>query len=251
MYIIFIFVYNIICSIQNISEIGNKNTIINKRKYINETETSINISKIILKDKLLSEHLALKKPKITDENKKCYDNYNFVDLDNVHDDCLQYKWNDNLEIENEFFEIMKTETNNEDVKVEQSLFENTNFYDELINTNKLCNYEDYNDHCESFSLKLFDDINIEEDFNLNCKNDNNKVIFERKSKQKLDEIKNQISLDEKYKNGEDKNKIFVIPNDDLKKLIVSADFTNTFDIIFQDLLNIIKRTIEIFNRKKR
>ena len=218
-------VCTIFCSLQKLIENENNINVTNKRKFINEQDITSENNLINKLDESLNEEPIIKKQKLIENNKNYEDNnhlkrYNYLIFEEFTD--INNESNDSLNNINESLII-----NND---VEYRSCDNANNFEKIFSINDVCNNEDFIYYCNQFSLELLDNINY---------NNNNDISRISAHKEKKDE--KDVNLNFTHELNKKNNEIFFnISNDDIKKYANSYYFIKVFDIIFQDLLNILK-----------
>ncbi|EQB60868.1 hypothetical protein NAPIS_ORF01560 [Vairimorpha apis BRL 01] len=232
MNLIIIFVSTIFCTLQKLIEDDYNFTVTNKRKFINEQDTTLENTSINKHDESYNEESFINKQKCTDDQ---LENNNYKDLNYLksHNFSIFEEFNDTDEISNDKFNnINESVIINKDEKFEKCSCDDANNFEKIFNMDDVCNNEDFNYYCSVFSLDLLD--NIDHDNNT----ETNKIsIYKEK------EYRNDITLilNITHKVNDNVNKFFLnISNDDIKRYANSYCFTQIFDIIFQDLLNFLK-----------
>ena len=128
---------------------------------------------------------------------------------------------------------------NRGIEQENFLYNVGNNFDNLLSIDDVCNNEDFIYYCDQFSLEFLDNNNYDNNTDTN-------VISIHKEKK----IGNDTSLNFKitHKLNDKVETIFHnMSNDDITRHINEKNFKNLFDIIFKDLLNILKNLILFLN----
>ena len=235
------YVCTIFCSIQKLMKDEINTTVTNKRKFINEQNTSLKNTSINKHYKSHNEYGIIKKQKIEDvqlEN----NNYNDLSYLKSHNVLIFEDLNDIYEVSydrlntiNESFII------NKDAKSEYYSCDDANNFEKILSIPDVSNNEDFIYYCNQFSLELLDNINHDN-------NDNNGTSIHKEINDGNDTNLN-LNITPKLNNEFVETFFLNILKDDITKYVNSLYFKIIFDIIFQDLLNILKISILFVNIK--
>ncbi|EQB62313.1 hypothetical protein NAPIS_ORF00110 [Vairimorpha apis BRL 01] len=210
------------------------NTVTNKRKIINEQETRDEDNSINKYDKYPNENFIIKKQKLIEDQLENINNY--CDFNNLKSYNLSFfdEFNEIFELSNDKFNS-KNESLIINNDIEYCSFDDANNFDNLLTINDEYNNEDFIYYCNLFSLNLLDNINSDN-------NNNIEVIENIIDNEKLHIFDNDLNLNNTYKINDSNDKFINlnISSDNTKRCASSFYFTEIFDIIFQDLLNILK-----------
>ena len=241
MFIIFVFISKIINSNQEVTTSDNKNIIMNKRKFMYENDTTMDITTLNTNYDFFNEHNNSKKLRFVDESLSITKENNTDGINIIVENHVEnnLNLNDMFDFENESFDIMDNNTNIDDVNLTggKNLEIQQCLDNQILLKNSYINLE--NNICSNqLCSEIIKDVGLEKRDNFN--NDsiqNNLVVFER-----IDV--NEISSSSEKTNKMDDNKCtnlgLKISNDEIIKYSNSVYFTKIFDIIFQDLLIILK-----------
>ena len=217
----------IFCSIQNLMKDENNITVINKRKCINEQDTTLSNNLINTNIEYSNAQLLIKKQKYMDNQLKNNNNY--------EDFNYSKNLNDSVNLEcNDLIDVSTVKFNNKNVESEYSSCDDTNNFEKIFNIDDVCNNEDFIYYCNQFSLELLNNLNTE-------------ICGEGIQNKKQYSLTQNLNLDEK--NNDIVDTSFLIKNsfDNIKIFSSSVHFTKIFDIIFNNLLNLLKICKLFFN----
>ncbi|EQB61249.1 hypothetical protein NAPIS_ORF01179 [Vairimorpha apis BRL 01] len=205
-----------------------------------ENDTTMDIT-IRNTNNTLNELNKLKRTRHLEKSSNTYNENNDEGINITLDDYNEFKWNcnDMYEIENDASDIMKNCTNTDDVNFTRSKnLEIQQCLDNKILLKNSCNNLENNICNDLLCYEVLKDVSLVKGDNFNIDRiQNNLAVFERIDENKISSISEKTN---KMHDNKCTNFGLKISNNEIIKYGNSAYFTKIFDIIFQDLLIILK-----------
>ncbi|EQB60157.1 hypothetical protein NAPIS_ORF02278 [Vairimorpha apis BRL 01] len=183
MYIIFVFISIIFNSNNEVITTENDKIIVNKRTFMNENDTTMDMITLNTNDNIFNELNKIKKLRHLEKSINTSDKNNDEGINITLDEYIEFKWNFNdiYEIENDASDIMKNSANIGDVNFKRS--KNLEIQQCLDNQNlleKSCNNLGKDIFTDLLCYEVLKDVDLEIGNNFNIDRiQNNEIVLKK------------------------------------------------------------------------